>query len=82
VTADAILTTGGHVITMDPDSGDFSSGDVVVVHGQIDSAGDGLRAPARGRLLDASGQLVLPGLSILIGTQGWALHSPALATSA
>ena len=69
MTADAILIRGGHVITMAPTWTTFRAV-MSSVHGQIHSVGEGLRAPAGARPLDPSGQLVLPGLSTLIGTHG------------
>lgn len=57
---DALLITGGHVMTMDPVLGDLVRGDVLVRDGRIVAVGPDIDAPDATRI-DASGQLVLPG---------------------
>jgi hypothetical protein len=42
----ALLIRGGHVITMDPGTGDIPGGDVLVSGGMIAAVGTGLAAPA------------------------------------
>ena len=57
-----LLVRGGHVITMDPGTGDLPGGDVLVRGGAIAAVGTGLAAPADARILDAAGMIVAPGL--------------------
>src|SRR5215467_12975880 len=59
---DAPLVRGGHVITMDPGTGDIPGGDVLVSVGAIAAVGTGLAAPAGAAELDAAGMIVAPGL--------------------
>jgi cytosine/adenosine deaminase-related metal-dependent hydrolase len=58
----ALLVRGGHVITMDPGTGDIPGGDVLVSGGTIAAVGAGLAAPAGARVIDAAGLIVAPGL--------------------
>ena len=59
---DAPLVRGGHVIPMDPGTGDIPGGDVLVSVGAIAAVGTGLAAPAGAAELDAAGMIVAPGL--------------------
>jgi 5-methylthioadenosine/S-adenosylhomocysteine deaminase len=51
---------GAHVLSMDPDVGDFRHGDVHVRHGRIVAVGRHLRGG--GQRIDGSGMIVMPGL--------------------
>ncbi len=57
-----LLVRGGHVITMDPGTGDVPGADVLVSDGAIAAVGTGLAAPAGARVIDAAGMIVAPGL--------------------
>ena len=57
-----LLVRGGHVITMDPGTGDVPGADVLVSDGAIAAVGTGLSAPAGARVIDAAGMIVAPGL--------------------
>ena len=57
-----LLLRGGHVITMDPGTGDLPGGDVLVSGDTIAAVGVGLAAPAGARVIDATGMIVAPGL--------------------
>ena len=57
-----LLLRGGHVITMDPGTGDLPGGDVLVSGDTIAAVGAGLAAPAGARVIDATGMIVAPGL--------------------
>jgi 5-methylthioadenosine/S-adenosylhomocysteine deaminase len=57
-----LFIRGGHVITMDPATGDIPGGDVLVRGGQIAAVGSGLAAPPGTPELDATGMIVAPGL--------------------
>ena len=57
-----LLVRGGHVITMDPGTGDIPGGDVLVSGGAIAAVGTGLAAPDGARVIDAAGMIVAPGL--------------------
>jgi cytosine/adenosine deaminase-related metal-dependent hydrolase len=57
-----LLVRGGHVITMDPGTGDVPGADVLVSDGAIAAVGTGLAAPAGARVIDATGMIVAPGL--------------------
>ena len=57
-----LLVRGGHVITMDPGTGDIPDGDVLVSGGAIAAVGTGLAAPDGARVIDAAGMIVVPGL--------------------
>jgi len=52
---DAPLVRGGHVITMDPGTGDIPGGDVLVSGGTIAAVGTALAAPAGAAELDGPG---------------------------
>ncbi|PXY28420.1 amidohydrolase family protein [Prauserella muralis] len=55
------LVRNGHVLTMDPDLGDFPTGDVLIEDGVITAVGPSLPV-ADAEVLDATGHLVLPGM--------------------
>jgi cytosine/adenosine deaminase-related metal-dependent hydrolase len=57
--ADRILVRGGYVITMDPERGDVPGGDVLIEGDRIAAVGRNLSADAE--VIDASGQIVIPG---------------------
>jgi 5-methylthioadenosine/S-adenosylhomocysteine deaminase len=57
-----LLVRGGHVITMDPGTGDVPDGDVLVSDGAIVAVGTGLDAPPGATVIDAAGMIVAPGL--------------------
>jgi 5-methylthioadenosine/S-adenosylhomocysteine deaminase len=57
-----LLVRGGHVITMDPGTGDVPGADVLVSDGAIAAVGSGLAAPSGARVIDAAGMIVAPGL--------------------
>jgi cytosine/adenosine deaminase-related metal-dependent hydrolase len=54
-----ILLRGGHVLTMDPDLGDFAPGDVLIEDDRILSVGYDLDADAE--VIDVAGRIVIPG---------------------
>lgn len=54
------LITGGHVLTMDPTLGVLERGDVLIEDGVIVEVGHDLSADAE--VIDATGQIVAPGL--------------------
>ena len=56
-----VLIKGGHVLSMDPDIGDLTVGDVEIRDGRIAAVGESLRAPGA-EIIDAGDMLVLPGL--------------------
>ena len=56
-----VLVRGGHVMTMDPTTGDIAGGDVHVHNGAIVAVGRGLAAPGA-EVIDSDGMIVLPGL--------------------
>ena len=66
-----LLISSGHVVTLDPETGDLPGGDVLIRDGRIAAVGAALgsRAPDA-RVVDARGRLVMPGLSTPIGTSG------------
>ena len=58
-----ILIKGGHVVTVDPDLGDFPVGDVLVTDGLISAVGPGLEPATTGaEVIEAAGRLVIPGM--------------------
>lgn len=54
-----LLLRGGHVLTMDPDLGDFAPGDVLIEDDRILSVGYDLDADAE--VIDVTGRIVIPG---------------------
>jgi 5-methylthioadenosine/S-adenosylhomocysteine deaminase len=64
------LIKNGMILSMDPDIGDFPSGDVLVEEGKVKSVGQNLTAP-HAETVDATGMIVLPGL-INAHFHGWA----------
>jgi len=57
-----LLIKNGHVVTMDPDTGDLPRADVRVRDGVIQEIGADLHAPPDARIIDAVGMVVMPGL--------------------
>ena len=57
--ADRLLLQGAHVLTMDPDLGDISGGDVLIEGDTIAEVGRGIQADAE--IIDAAGDIVIPG---------------------
>jgi 5-methylthioadenosine/S-adenosylhomocysteine deaminase len=57
--ADRILLRGGHVITMDPQLGDFASGDVLIEGDKIAAVARNIEADAD--VIDVAGDVVIPG---------------------
>lgn len=57
-----LLIKNGHVVTMDPYTGDLPRGDIRVRDGVIQEIGTDLRATPDARIIDAAGKVVLPGL--------------------
>ena len=55
------LIKNGMVLSVDPDVGDFLSGDVLIEGDRIKSVGQNLAAP-NAEIVDARGMIVLPGL--------------------
>ena len=54
-----LLINGGHVVTVDPDLGDLTEGDVLVADGVIAAVGKDLKpATAEAEVIDAAGRLV------------------------
>ncbi|KXS46612.1 MAG: 5-methylthioadenosine/S-adenosylhomocysteine deaminase [Methanohalophilus sp. T328-1] len=56
-----ILIKNGHVLTMDPDSGDLKKGEVAIENGRIVYVGLSYNGKAD-KIIDASGSVVMPGL--------------------
>jgi cytosine/adenosine deaminase-related metal-dependent hydrolase len=56
------LVRGGHVMTMDPDTGAVAGGDVLISDGRITAVGACLDAPDGCEIINAAGTIVLPGL--------------------
>jgi len=54
------LIRGGTVLSLDPNVGDFTNGDVLIDGGEIVEVGPGLAA-ADAEVIDASGMIVMPG---------------------
>jgi hypothetical protein len=54
----SLLVRGGHVITMDPATGDIPGGDVPVSDGTIAAVGTGPAVPPGTRVLEATGMIV------------------------
>lgn len=58
-----LLIKGGHIVTVDPDLGDLTEGDVLAADGVITAVGKDLQpATADAEVIDAAGRLVIPGL--------------------
>ena len=57
-----VLIANGHVVTMDPATGDLPRADVRIAGGVIQEIGSGLAPAAGERVVDAEGMVVLPGL--------------------
>src|SRR5918999_2604303 len=57
--ADRLLLQGAHVLTMDPELGDISGGDVLIEGDTIAEVGRGIQADAE--IIDAAGDIVIPG---------------------
>ncbi len=55
-----VLIRGGHVLSMDPEVGDFVGGDVLVVGRRIEAIGPNLEA-GDAEIIDAAGMIVMPG---------------------
>lgn len=58
--ADRILIKGGHVISMDPEIGDHSPGDVLIEDDSITEVGTSIEVDDA-EVIDASGDIVIPG---------------------
>ncbi len=57
---DRILVKGGHVVSMDPDVGDLSPGDLLIEGDRIAAVGPNLEA-GDAEVIDAAGDIVIPG---------------------
>jgi cytosine/adenosine deaminase-related metal-dependent hydrolase len=57
-----MLIKGGCVVTMDPQLGELSQGDVLIDNGRIVAIAPRLDAPDGGETIDAAGMIVMPGL--------------------
>jgi cytosine/adenosine deaminase-related metal-dependent hydrolase len=55
------LIRGGHVMSMDPQVGDFPQGDVLVEGNKIVAVGPNLKPPSGAGIIDAAGRVVMPG---------------------
>jgi 5-methylthioadenosine/S-adenosylhomocysteine deaminase len=55
-----ILIRGGHVLSMDPDVGDFAEADVLIAGRTIEEIGPNLEA-GDAEIIDAAGMIVMPG---------------------
>jgi cytosine/adenosine deaminase-related metal-dependent hydrolase len=63
VPGEDVLIRGGHVVTLDPATGDLPGADVLIHDGTIAAIGRDLGADARSALVvEAGGRLVMPGL--------------------
>lgn len=58
--ADRTLLKGGHLITMDPDVGDFPTADVLIEGDTIAAVGPDLEADGA-EIIDVTGDIVIPG---------------------
>jgi len=56
-----ILLKGGTVVSMDPNVGDFVTGDVLIQGKKIVGVAGALRAPAGAQVINASNTIVIPG---------------------
>jgi len=56
-----ILLKGGTIISMDPSTGDFEKGDLLIQGKKIISVGPEIKAPAQAQVIDASNTILLPG---------------------
>lgn len=59
---DYTLIRGGQVLTLDPQRGELSRGDVLVQGDQIVDVAPNLNLPGPGQVVDAEGMVVAPGL--------------------
>jgi 5-methylthioadenosine/S-adenosylhomocysteine deaminase len=58
-----LLIKGGHIVTVDPDLGDLTDGDVLAADGVITAVGEDLHpATADAEVINAAGRLVIPGM--------------------
>ena len=55
-----LLIKGGTILSMDPKTGDFAKGDILVDGDRIAKIGKSVRAPGA-KVVDASGMIVMPG---------------------
>lgn len=55
-----VLIKGGHVLSMDPEVGDFAEADVLVIGRRIEAIGPNLDA-GDAEVIDAAGMIVMPG---------------------
>ena len=55
-----MLISGGTVLSLDPNVGDFTTADVLIQHGEIVAVGPGLQN-GEAEVIDASGMIVMPG---------------------
>src|SRR5438552_3689872 len=55
------LLKGGTVITMNPATGDFAKGDLLIQGKKIIAVGSNLKAPAQTEIIDASNTILFPG---------------------
>ncbi len=56
-----ILLRGGTIISMDPTTGDFAKGDLLIQGKKIVAVGPDVKAPAQAQVIDASNTILLPG---------------------
>jgi cytosine/adenosine deaminase-related metal-dependent hydrolase len=57
-----VLLRGATVVTLDPDIGDFSAGDVLIADGRIEAVGPDLGAATDAVTIELRGMIVMPGL--------------------
>ncbi|MGW0832086.1 hypothetical protein [Streptomyces prunicolor] len=57
-----LLITGGHVVTLDPETGDLPEGDVLIRDGRIAAVGRTVEHAPDVTRVDARGRLVIPGM--------------------
>lgn len=60
MSAERLLIRNGYIISMDPDIGDITGGDVLVEDGKIAEVGRQLEA-SEAEIVDATGMIVIPG---------------------
>ena len=56
------LIRGARVLTLDSQSTEFESADILISNGVITAVGPGLSAPNGCKLIEAAGMLAMPGL--------------------
>jgi cytosine/adenosine deaminase-related metal-dependent hydrolase len=72
---------GGHVMSMDPQVGDFAPGDVLVEGKKIVAVGPNLKPGSGAGVIDATGRIVMPGFIDTHHHQAWTAIRSAIPDS-